>query len=220
VNDTNPGGRRPFLGRRSELRAIALARRQPESTSDLTALIQRERPRLVARILRDPAVRARLTGTRHRLVGIDYREAKPRGDLAEPDRLAEVGFFDYDHNTLVVAVADLRSGNVRHVDERVGVQPPLSDEELEDARRIIGSDKAYQRLARRSLSLSALPARAAFSEEHPAFGHRCFAVSAWSGRRAPKLKGTVLVDLSDRRLVPGEAEDLRPPDVGSQSRTD
>jgi len=220
VNDTNGGGRRPFLSRRSELRAIALARRQPESTSDLTALIQRERPRLVARISRDPVVRARLAGTRHRLVGVDYREAKANGDSVEPDRQVEIGFFDYDHNTLVVAVADLRSGTVRQVEERRGLQPPLSDEELEDARLILGRDKAYKRLARRSLSLTALPARAAFSEEHPAYGHRCFAVSAWSGRRAPKLEGTVLVDLSDRRLVPGGAEDIRQPDVGSESRAD
>jgi hypothetical protein len=120
----------------------------------------------------------------------------------------------------VVVVADLRSGIVRRVEDRVGLQPPLSDDELEEARQVLKADPAYKRFARRSLQLTALPARAAFSEEHPAFRHRCFAVSAWSGTRKPKLEATVLVDLSDRRVVPGGPDDLRPPDEKRNPRTD
>ena len=199
---------RTLVSQREELRGILLAQRQPKSGRALRELIGKVRARVVDAVLKDPQVTERLAGTRYRVVGTDMTEDKPSGDTKMARRLGEVGVYDYVRNVLVVPVIALRTGQVVTIEERRGVQPSLTPEEVAEAKNIAFSDPAFRSLARyRQLDIVAFPARAAFAESHPAFGHRCFALYFWTRSKPPKRLAAAMVDLSAQQVVPGDPDD-------------
>ena len=125
-----------LLSRRDEALALRLAAGQPESAGEFNDFLERVRADVVQAALAEEPVRRRLEGVRHRVVAVDYREDKPAGDADGPVRLAEVFIYDYDSDVLVVAVLHLGEGELAELDERAG-SPPISAEELDEARRIL-----------------------------------------------------------------------------------
>src|SRR5262249_37425977 len=127
---------RTLVSQREELRGIVLAQRQPKSDRVLRELIGKVGARVIDAVLKDPQVTERLARTRYRVVGADLREEKPIGDTKTARRLGEVGVYDYDRNVLVVPVVALRTGQVVTIDERRGIQPSLTPEEVMEAKNI------------------------------------------------------------------------------------
>jgi len=183
---------------------------QPASAGHLRVLLDTVAARAVKAASKDAKVTKRLEGTRFRVIGSDLSLAgtsikgeKPSAGKKPASGSAEVGIYDYDHNVLVVATVDLGSGAVAEIEERPGVQPPLTPDELEEAKQLVLSDSRFQSLKKRSgLEVIAFPARAAFDPSHPAFGHRCFSVYLWTSGRQPKRVGEAVVDMSTRQLHP------------------
>lgn len=206
---------RGLLTDREESHALRLARSQPESALELQQLIERVSLAAVDAVLNDPHVRERLADARHRVVGADLREDKPEGEDTPSPRLAEVGVYDYDHDALLVAIANLRTGEVVGLEERTGVQPPLSAEELAEAKHIVLQDPEFQSAAQHpDLQAVAFPARAAFSDGHRRYGHRLVTVTLWTGQEQSSKVAEAAVDLSRRELVPVAEADL--PDAFGQ----
>jgi len=193
---------RRLLSDREEAHALRLARSQPESAQELQELIERVRAAAVEVVLNDPRVQQRVADTRYGVVGADLRDDKPEGEGAPSLRLAEVGLYDYDRDALVVAVIDLRAGTVVGLEERAGVQPPLSAEEVAEAQRMVLQDPQFQSAAQHpDLQAVAFPARAGFSEGHQRYGHRVVTLTLWTGEEPPSKVAEAAVDLSRRELV-------------------
>jgi len=200
---------RRLLSDREEAHALRLARSQPESAQELQELIERVRAAAVEVVLNDPRVQQRVADTRYGVVGADLRDDKPEGEGAPSLRLAEVGLYDYDHDALVVAITDLRAGEVVGLEERAGVQPPLSAEELAEATSIVLQDPEFRSAAQHpNLQAVAFPARAGFSEGHQRYGHRVVTLTLWTGEEPPSKVAEAAVDLSRRELVPVAEADL------------
>lgn len=197
---------RELISEREERRALALAGRQPESAGKLAELLSDLRGRVIAAALADRKVQRRLADTRHRAVGADYAEEKPTGRAREPKRVAEVGIYDYTHDVLVVAVVDPRSGRVVRLEEREGLQPAPSPDEIERARKLALDDPSLERLRRRrGLQVVAFTGRA--PQEEPRDNHRRVHLYFWSGGRSPEPVGDAVVDLSAERVVPATPEE-------------
>jgi hypothetical protein len=206
-----------LIGEREERRALGLAGRQPESAEKLAELGVRLTERVVASALADRKVVRRLAKTRYRVIGADYAEEKPSGRAREPTRLAEVGFYDYDRDVLVVAVMNPRSGKVLRLEEREGLQPPPSDEEVDHARKVALSDETLEGLRRRrGLKVAAFTARAPHDERRD--NHRRVHLYFWSGGRRPELVGDAVVDLSAERVVPATPEERATDEVNVGER--
>ena len=110
----------------------------------------------------------------------------------------------------MVHVVDLRRGSLLRTEEHRGIQPPLSDLELEEAKGLVLTHKAYRKLTRApELAVNAFQARVSFLRDHPVYGHRVFTLVFWSGGHNPKLLGTAVVDLSDRKVLDEDAQDDR-----------
>jgi hypothetical protein len=189
-----------LVTRREEVRSLRLARGQPETTAELTKFLSELASRVVDSASAEPQVRERLGHSRHRVLAVDYREDKPAAG-ERPIRLAEVGFYDYDHDVLVVAVVDPFAGKLVELYERKGVAPPIVAEELAEARALVAKiAKMREALARRRARIAAFPTPTyAFVEGSGREGHRGCTVYVEA------KNGTVLqavVDLSARQLVP------------------
>lgn len=192
----------PLLGPEEEAHVLRLARSQPESAGELTAFAERLRERVVDAALADGRVRERLARSRYRVIAADYREDKaPEGEPVP--RLAEVGAYDYDRDGLVVAVVDLRAGAVLEVFEREGAAPPISPEELEEARELASRAPGVQEvLSAPGAQVVAFPTPSyAFEARRGAERHRGCAL--YLGGPDTREIG-VVVDLSARELVPDE----------------
>jgi hypothetical protein len=199
---------KPLVSNVEEARGLVLAGKQPSSSKRLQALIDKVKPRVVAAVLADPQVKRRLAGRRFRVVGGDLIDEKPSGDARKALRLAEVGIYDYDRNALQVAVVDLRSGSVVGVTERLGIQPPLTDEELDEAKEIALATPKLRSLRKvRGVQITSMPSRLSFAESGPARGHRIFALYFWVGGKKPRKVGQVAVDLSTRRALALDPEE-------------
>lgn len=196
-----------LLTEREESRLTVLAQGQPKSAKALQALIEKIKTRTVRAALDDPQVAKRLKGKRSRVVGTDFREEKPRDGEKIALRLAEVGIYDYDDNVLIVPIIDLRQGVVAAIEERRGYHPSLAAEEIEEAKNIALAHREFQSLKKYSeLEVVAFPARAAATESHPGFGHRCVTLYFWTGGKQSKRVSQAVVDLSTQKVVPGDAE--------------
>lgn len=189
-----------LVTRREEARALRLAGSQPESAGELTELLAGFASRVVTFAAEEPRVRRRLAKSRNRVVTVDYREDKPKRGRP-PSRLAEVGFYDYDKNVLVVAVVDPLAGKVTELFEREGSAPPISDEELEEARELLAEVPELRKaLGRRRARVAAFPTpHYAFLADSGREGHRGAAVYVETAEGAELH---AVVDLSARELVP------------------
>lgn len=196
-----------LLTESEESRLTVLAQGQPKSAKALQALIEKIKTRTVRAALGDPQVAKRLEGKRSRVVGTDFREEKPRDGEKIAPRLAEVGIYDYDDNVLIVSIIDLRKGVVAAIEERREYHPSLAAEEIEEAKNIALAHPEFQSLREYSeLEVVAFPARAAVTESHPGFGHRCVTLYFWTGGQQPQRVSQAVVDLSTQTVVPGDAE--------------
>src|SRR5215210_7394163 len=186
-----------LLTESEESRLTELEQGQPESAEALQELIEEIKTKTVRAALDDPQVAERLEGKRSRVVGTDFREEKPRDGERVGTRLAEVGIYDYDDNVLIVPIIDLRNGVVAAIEERRGYHPSLAAEEIEEAKNIALADREFQSLTEYSeLEVVAFPARAAVTESHPGFGHRCVTLYFWTGGEQPERVSQAVVDLS------------------------
>jgi len=196
-----------LLTENEESRLTELKQGQPESAEALQALVEEIKTRTVRAALDDSQVAQRLEGKRSRVVGTDFTEEKPRDGERIESRLAEVGIYDYDDNVLIVPIIDLRSGVVAAIEERRGYRPSLAAEEIEEAKNIALAHREFQSLTEYSeLEVVAFPARAAVTESHPGFGHRCVTLYFWTGGEQPERVSQAVVDLSTQEVVPGDAE--------------
>ena len=188
-----------LVTRRDEVRALKLARGQPETTKELNAFLAEIAARITQFAKADPWVRDRLDGVRSRVLTVDYREDKPdEGD--RPLRYGEVGFYDYDNNVLVVAVVDPFAAEVVDLVER-RVSPPITLEELAEALDLLKrrKSKLQAALARGRSRKAAFPTPTyAFADGSGREGHRGCVVYVESEGRY--LHG--VVDLSARQVVP------------------
>jgi len=187
-----------LVSRREEARALKLARGQPGSTAELSALLEDFARRVTEFAMADARVQERIGDVRHRVLTVDYREDKP-GEGDRPIRLAEVGFYDYNRDVLVVAVVDPFADAVVELEERK-VSPPITPEELAEARELLTkrASKLQAALKRRRSSIAAFPTPSyAFLEGSGREGHRgCVVYVEDQGR---VLHG--VVDLSAREAV-------------------
>jgi len=188
-----------LVTRREEVRALKLARGQPETTKELDAFLAEIAARITQFAKADPRVRDRLDGVRSRVLTVDYREDKPdQGD--RPLRYGEVGFFDYDNDVLVVAVVDPFAAEIVDVVERQ-VSPPITLEELAEALDLLTRRKSTLQAAlkRRRARKAAFPTPTyAFVERSGREGHRGCVLYVESEGRV--LHG--VVDLSARQVAP------------------
>jgi len=187
-----------LLSRSERVRAIRLARSQPESLPELLELGESIKARAVDVATRDRRVRARLKRARSRLLAVDYREEKDgRGRLL---RLGDVCFYDYDADVLVVATVDPGTGRVVDVVERRG-SPPITREERAAALRIVARHEreASDKPPRRSRAVAFPTPSYAFDAEPSRQGHRGCTLYYRDG---PGMIGAVTVDLSAEDVVP------------------
>lgn len=193
---------KPLVSNIEEARGLVLAGKQPSSSKALQSLIEKVRPRVVAAVLADPDVKRRLDGRRFRVVGGNLIDEKPIDGARTALRLAEIGIYDYDQNVLQIALVDLRRGTVVSVMESPGAQPPLTEEELAEAKEIALASPRLRSLRKlRGLQIAAVPSRLSFSESSTVRGHRCFALYFWAGGKKPRKVGQVAVDLSTRQAL-------------------
>jgi hypothetical protein len=192
-----------LLSRQEEVQALRLAASQPESGRKLRKLLGEISTRVVEAVLREDRVRQRLAEVRHRVLAVDYREDKPDSDQ-KPTRMAEVAIYDYDRDVLVIAAVDLRAGSLVDLYEREGIAPPITSEELDDARRIVVAERPEFRAAlhRKKASLVAFPTPSYAFEAYPdRRRHRGCMLYFVQGRNRER---SVTVDLSAGRVVPDE----------------
>ena len=194
-----------LVTRREEARALRLAGSQPESAGELTELLVELASRMVAFATEAPRVRRRLAKSRNRVVAVDYREDKPKRGR-RPIRLAEVGFYDYDRDVLVVAVVEPFAGKLVELFEREGSKPPISDEELDEARELLAEIPELRKaLKRKRARVAAFPTPSyAFLADSGRERHRGAAVYVDT---ADGAELHAVVDLSARQLVPDEQLD-------------
>jgi len=198
---------KPFLTTDEEKRGLTLARDQPRSAKALLKLQKSIQTRAVEAVLADPLLADRLKGTRYRILGGDLRAEKTADGKPDSRRLAEGGIYDYGRNVLIVPIVDLRRGTLINVEERVGFQPPITEDEFEEAKRLVWGDQKFRALRKRSgVEAVAFVSKATSDPNHPAYGHRCFTLYFWTGGRQPKRVAEATVDLSTQKIVPGVEE--------------
>lgn len=192
---------KPLLSHEEERRGIALVRRGPRSTGELTSLFDRVRSRVVERVQADDRVRERLGDGRVQFVGADYDEDKPDEGGGESRRLGRVHYYDYDTGTGVAVSVDLRSGEVLGIEERRGVHLRPSQEEIEAARSLVLDSELGRRVEGREVSVVAFPGRTV-EEDDPTWTHRRVELHLWSIDEPPTRVLSAVVDLTDRRVLP------------------
>jgi hypothetical protein len=141
---------------------------------------------------------------RWRAVSADGKYAKATSPDVDDLLLAVFGIYDYDRDVLVSPVWDFAAGSLVTLDARTGIQPPLTHDELAEARDLVYSDPRFANLDS-SLSVAATPARIGKLRERPEFGHRCFSLTFWQSAEDPSPTAEAVVDLSARKLLGADA---------------
>jgi hypothetical protein len=169
---------------------------QPESTGELNELLERIKDRVAEATLQEESVRERLARNRRRVLAVDWRDDKPNGE--EPDRrLAEVAIYDYDRDVLMIAVVDLHEGSVRELFDRERASPPITAEELAEAREVAGPASSWPE---DDANIVAFPApRYAFEPRSERQRHRICTLYRAAGEEDVY---SITVDLSAREVVP------------------
>lgn len=194
---------RPFVSKHEEAEGLRLAAAQPESAAKLLAFLDGVRERLIAAVREEDRVRSRLDGRLSRVVGVDYREDKVGAHVR---RLAEVGFYDYNSDVVLVAVVHPLAGELLDLEERQGLQPPITDEERTEAIRIAGLAGSMAVSESTSTGAVAFPTpNHRLTEDRS--GHRCCSLYTPS-ERAPGESDEIVVDLSAEDVV--AKSELRP----------
>jgi len=178
---------------------MRLARSQPASAGELLELIEDIKERHIEAVLAEERVRARMKGVKHRMMGVDFRIDKPAPD-GRCRWLADVGLYDYEKDVLVVVVVDLHKGAVAGIEERPGVQPPVTDEELKAASKMVaGSHPGHERLNQPGTTVVAFPTPR-YTETHARAKHRC--VTLYFSAGPGESESQITVDLKAEEVVP------------------
>lgn len=169
---------------------------QPESAAELNELLERIKDRVAEAALHEDAVRKRLARNRRRVLAVDWRDDKPNGE--EPERrLAEVAIYDYDQDVLMIAVVDLHEGRVMELFEREQASPPITADELAEAREVAGTASSWPE---DDANIVAFPTpRYAFEPGSERQRHR---VCTLYGAAGEEDVYSIAVDLSAREVVP------------------
>ena len=191
-----------WLSDRDEAREERLLASQPESSGELTEFLGRLAARVTEAVVKDDQVRERLSGVRHEVLTLDYREDKPE-EGRSPSRFAEVGIYDYDRDVLVVAAFDLYSGTVVELYEREGAAPPIAAAEFEHARELVAELPVIgEALRREDADTVAFPTpRYAFDANPRRDRHRGCTLYV-TAREGEVVSATV--DLSAMEVVPDD----------------
>lgn len=177
-----------------------LASRQPGSRKRLARLIDAMRSRGRELVASNGPLRDHLAGHKVRLLHMEYAETK--GEDGSVRRLGQAHFFDYDRSMVVTATADLRTGEVLGIEDRRGVRPPPSQEEIAEARELAAADPDLRAAVRRTgVEVVAFAARSTM-EGDPAATNRRLELHFWSGTKRPRRLASVVVDLTTRELLP------------------
>jgi hypothetical protein len=191
-----------MLSHREEVRLLRLARSQPASAGELLELIEDIKERNIEALLAEERVRGRIKGVRYRVLAADYREDKPTGEEKRPRRLAEVGLYDYDKDVLVVLVVDLHQGTVLGIEERPGVQPPVTEDEIRAASKLINSSHPHHaRLNQPGTAVVAFPTPR-YIVGHARERHRC--ITLYFSPQPGQSETQITVDLMAEEVVPQE----------------
>ena len=187
---------------------------QPESAGELTEFLERLGSRVTEAVMNDDRVRERLSGVRHEVLAVDYRQEKPE-EGRPSSRAAQVGIYDYDRDVLVVAGFDLYSGGVSEVYDREGAAPPIAAVEVDQARALVNDVPGMREALRREGSDAvAFPTPSyAFDANPRRARHRGCTFYATGGDG--EVRATT-VDLSAMDVVPDdELPDVLRPDRAS-----
>ena len=126
-----------WLSDREEEDERRLLASQPESSGELTEFLERLEARVIEAVMQDEQVRERLSGIRHEVLAVDYREDKPEeGESAS--RRSRGRDLRLRPRRAVVAAFDLYSGEVFERYEREGAAPPIARAEFEHAAELVG----------------------------------------------------------------------------------
>ena len=205
-----------WLSDREEAHERRLLASQPESSGELTEFLERLEARVTEAVMKDEQVGERLSGVRHEVLAVDYREDKPE-EGGSPSRAAEVGIYDYDRDVLVVAAFDLYSGAVFELYEREGAAPPIAPAEFESARELLGDVPAIgEALRSENADAVAFPTPSYGFDANPRRArHR--GCTLYVTARSGEIVGAT-VDLSAMEVVPDdELPDILRPDRTSAS---
>ena len=188
-----------MLTRTEEAEESHLASSQPESAGKYATFLETLRGRVLKTALANKQVQKRLAGVRHRLLAIDFHQEKHAAGMI---RLAAVGFYDYDRDTLVVASINLHDSSLAGLDDHPGAAPPISGEELTEARQIAATAPGAGEALGAGAAVVAFPAPSyTFAPNSPRVGHRGCLLYVSEEKAGTSL---VTVDLSAREVVPGQ----------------
>jgi Cu2+-containing amine oxidase len=191
-----------LLDKETELKALRLLRSSVGIPKSYHAIVNKVRKSTIAYVVQHAEVAAKLEGRHFEVVGADLKPMRNEGSKKLPQRIGEVGIYDYSTNTLLVQEVDLKKGTLLELHHRKGIQPPLNENELAEAKRIALSHRAYAKHAKeKGLQMVTSPARVSFTPGHPARGHRVFTIYFWSAGKNPKRLAEAVVDLSESKVL-------------------
>jgi hypothetical protein len=197
-----------LLSKAEETKSLRLLQRSGGPSKAFLEIWGRVRSRAIKFALDQQRVKDYLGTHRYAVVGADLRPMRGERLTRLPQRIGEIGIYDYDRNALLVVGVDLRKQTIVDIEERTGVQPPLSSSELTEAKTLALADKRMQNRGKtRALQVEAFAARVSFLHDHPASGHRVFTLMFWSGGKNPRKLGEMVVDLSDRKVLSDDDHD-------------
>jgi hypothetical protein len=178
-----------------ETQLLELVQGQPETTAEFLRVLYEIKRRVADAAIADPAVAAQLAGHRARVLDVAFREDdRKTADGGAPVRLAEVGIYDYVANRMLFVVIDVRTGLVEAIEDRSGLQPPLTTGELQEA---VGIARPGQSTV--AVGVTAVPAPSTSREGDPRHHHRTVLLRFWEGPGSEPE--TTAVDLSTQEVV-------------------
>jgi hypothetical protein len=191
-----------WLSDRDEAEERRLLASQPESSGELTEFLARLEARVTEAVMADERVRERLSGIRHEVLTVDYREDKPE-EGRRASRAAEVGIYDYDRDVLMVAAFDLYSGAVFEIFERERAAPPIALGERERALELVAElPRIGEAIRAEGADTVAFPAPSYAFDANPRRANHRGCTLYVTSRDAEVLAATV--DLSSLEVVPDD----------------
>lgn len=194
--------RQKLLDKETEVKALRLLQSSGSASKSYRVIFDKVRKNTVDFVTGHPEIKSKLEGKRFEVLGAGLKPVRHEFTKKLPQRIGEVGIYDYETNTLLVQEVDLKDGSLLETHYRKGIQPPLNQNELAEVRKLALGHRSYAKLASvKGLQMVTSPARVSFLPGHPAKGHRVFTVYFWSAGKSPKRLAEAVVDLSESKLL-------------------